>query len=140
MRARIGFRERRRERLTGPHAPEYLVLLDESVLSRNPGGAAVMTDQLHLLQTLADAKKIRVRIIPRSGSLIYQIGPFVLADLEPGKSALLYREIVGGDETVDDPSAVDAHRARFDQMWDLALDETKSKVMIARYIGPSTAS
>jgi transcriptional regulator with XRE-family HTH domain len=131
--ARIAFRQRRRERLQRPGAPDYLVLLDESVLLRGAGGPDVMTEQLRLVESLATEGHIRLRIIPLSGYLIFQIGPFVLADLER-TSALLYRETADGDETVHDPVIVARHHTRFVQMWNASIDETKSLALIAERI------
>ena len=132
--ARTAFRERRRQRLYSPNGPDYLVLIDESVLSRDRGGPAVMKDQLSQLESLVAAGRVRLRLIPLSGNLIFQIGPFVLADLEEGKSVLLYRETVEGDELIHDPGAVQGHRKRYDQMWSAALDEERSMARIADYI------
>lgn len=131
--ARIAFRQRRRERLERPGAPDYLVLLDESVLWRGAGGPDVMAEQLRLLESLTNGGHIQLRVIPLSGHLIFQIGPFVLADLE-GTSALLYRETAVGDETVHDPDVVGPHRTLFVQMWNAAVDETASLGLVAERV------
>jgi transcriptional regulator with XRE-family HTH domain len=128
---RIAYRKRRRERILSPGGPRYLVLLDESVLSRDRGGPSVMLEQFGQLRDMATGGQIQLRLIPLVGRLIFQIGPFVLVDLEEGKSALLYRETAEGDEIVHDPSAVQGHRKRFDQMWNTALDEENSLERIA---------
>ena len=70
--------------------------------------------------------RIQLRLIPLTGRLIFQIGPFALIDLEEGKSALLYRETADGDEIIHDLPAVQGHRKRFDQMWSAALDQDNS--------------
>jgi hypothetical protein len=124
--ARIASRERRRQRVLRPGGPQYLVLLDESVLSRERGGPSVMVEQFGQLRDMTAEDRIQLRLIPLAGRLIFQIGPFVLVDLEEGKSAVLYRETAEGDEIIHDPSAVQGHRKRFDQMWNTALDEESS--------------
>ena len=80
---------------------------------------------------MAAEGRIQLRLIPLSGRLIFQIGPFVLVDLEEGKSALLYRETADGDEIIHDLPTVQGHRKRFDQMWRVALDEENSLERIA---------
>ena len=124
--ARIAFRERRRQRVLRPGGPQYFALLDESVLSRDRGGPSVMRGQLEQLRDMTAEGRIQLRLIPLTGRLIFQIGPFALVDLEEGKSALLYRETADGDEIIHDLPAVQGHRKRFDQMWSAALDQENS--------------
>jgi transcriptional regulator with XRE-family HTH domain len=129
--ARIAFRERRHKRLLQAAGPDYLILLDESVLSRDRGAPSVMLGQLSQLRDMATAGRIQLRLIPLTGRLIFQMGPFVLADLQEGRSVLLYRETADGDEIVHDLPTVERHRKRFDQMWNSALDQDSSLERIA---------
>jgi hypothetical protein len=85
-----------------------------------------MRGQLEQLRDMTAEGRIQLRVIPLTGRLIFQIGPFVLADLEEGRSVLLYRETADGDEIIHDLLAVEGHRRRFDQMWSAALDQDNS--------------
>src|SRR5699024_3060522 len=52
--------------LSRPNGPEVRFVLDEFVLLRLVGGAAVMRDQLHNIVEQAQRPNVRVRIIPAS--------------------------------------------------------------------------
>jgi transcriptional regulator with XRE-family HTH domain len=120
--ARIALRERRRKRLLQSKDASYLVLLDQSVLQRTLGEPAALAEQLRLLLGLIEGKNIELRIAPFEGKFgLFFLGPFMLIDLEEGRSAMLYRETAGGDETVQTASEVARHRWHFDQMWQTAL-------------------
>jgi transcriptional regulator with XRE-family HTH domain len=83
--ARITVRQARlRGVLYRAKPPDYLVILDESVLLRPVGGPSVMAEQLeHLLSTM-DETPLRVRILPfvnAATSLVFY-GAFALHDLK----------------------------------------------------------
>jgi len=132
--ARIALRQRRNKLIHRVRSPEYLVLLDESVLMRALGNSPAMAEQLDVLVRLTEETRTQIRILPLKGvTSLFFLGPFTIVDLEEGQSALLYREIVGGgDEVVHAPADVERHRRTFDQMWELALDQEKSIQIIVR--------
>jgi len=134
--ARVALRERRRKLIFRPNAPEYLALLDESVLMRALGNSQAMAEQLELLLRLTTETRTQVRILPLAGvTSLFFLGPFTIVDLEQGQSALLYRETANGDEVVHAPAEVDRHRQTFDRMWDLALSQEKSTEALVRQVG-----
>jgi transcriptional regulator with XRE-family HTH domain len=61
---RVALRLVRQELLTRPAAPEYWVVLDETVLRRPIGGQAVMRAQLAHLIEAAGLPKVTVQVIP----------------------------------------------------------------------------
>ncbi len=131
--ARVALRERRRGLIFRENGPEYLVLLDESVLMRVLGNSRAMADQIELLLRLVSETKTQIRILPLAGvTKLFFLGPFTIVDLEEGQSTLLYRETAGGDEVVHDPIDVERHRRTFDQMWELALSREESAEALAR--------
>ncbi|HEU0240966.1 MAG TPA: helix-turn-helix transcriptional regulator [Micromonosporaceae bacterium] len=133
--ARIRLREQRRERLYAPNGPAYLVLLDESVLYREVGSARIMAEQLEFLRSIVvDAgARLQLRIIPFSAqNTKYNVAPYVLVDLDQGRSALLYRETAATDEIVDAEADVQAHRLIFDSMWASSSDREQSLEIIER--------
>ena len=121
-------RQRRRQRvLYRKDPPDYLVILDEGVLLRQVGGPAVMGEQLRLLQTLIEEKRILVRVVPFAApATIAILGPFALLDLDSEEDSVLYRESLLIDEIVHSPSNIARHRDVFEQLWRAALDDTES--------------
>jgi Domain of unknown function (DUF5753)/Helix-turn-helix domain len=73
---RIEARYLRQQVLTRVPAPLVTAILDESVLTRRVGGAAVMHEQLQHLATLAELPHIEFRILPLDGEHIGGAGPF----------------------------------------------------------------
>jgi transcriptional regulator with XRE-family HTH domain len=132
MRVRIEARQRRRELvLYRPDPPDYLAILDESVLFREVGGPAVMGEQLQELRQVIKETSIRIRVVPFvAAAAIAILGPFTMLDLEDD-SSILYRESHVMDEIVDTPKTLERHRSIFDQLWMLALNEEDSEKMIA---------
>jgi transcriptional regulator with XRE-family HTH domain len=135
--ARISSRQRRlREVLYRPDPPQYLTVLDESVLRRPIGGPAVMADQLEHLLRLTAETPLQVRILSYVNAASLQIfyGAFVLIELDETGSVFLYRETGTTDEASQSPDDVDRHRAVFEDMWAKALDDDASSERIAAAI------
>ncbi len=132
--ARVAVRLRRQERLLRPAAPQHRIVLDESVLMRPFGGPHAMADQLDLLLRLSDRAPVQIRILPVNtrNPRIFLTGPFILIDVEQGRSGLLYREMTDRDEIVYAEAELARHRETFEQMWELALDRVASAELIAR--------
>ncbi|HEX3284079.1 MAG TPA: helix-turn-helix transcriptional regulator [Mycobacterium sp.] len=132
--ARVALRERRRGLISRKNGPEYLVLLDESVLMRVLGNSRAMAEQIELLLRLVSETKTQIRVLPLAGvTKLFFLGPFTIVDLEEGQSTLFYRETAGGgDEVVHDPADVERHRRTFDQMWALALSREETAETLAR--------
>jgi hypothetical protein len=136
MAARVEVRRARQKRiLYGESGPDYLALLDESVLYRPLGGAAAMADQLDSLLVMMRDTRLVVRIVPFNVAQIVDtfVGPFILYDLEEDQSALLYRESWGRDETVESEAEIGQHRSIFDRMWAHALDDNASRDLISQW-------
>jgi len=115
----------------GSNPPQYLLILDESVVWRQIGGAAAMMEQLDHLLELVRHGRILVRIspfeVPGPGSLI---GSFLIIDLGE-RDAVLYRESHQQDEIVQTAGEVDRHRHIFEEMWQRALGEDATARLIA---------
>ncbi len=64
--ARVAMRLGRRDVLTRrSDAPNFRAIIDETVLQRSVGGAAVMSDQLHHLAAMAERPNVTVQVISR---------------------------------------------------------------------------
>ncbi|MFB7723391.1 helix-turn-helix domain-containing protein [Nocardia sp. NPDC058058] len=61
---RVSLRRHRQELLTRPSAPSFWAVLDEAVLHRPVGGAAVLRDQIHQLIELSKLPNVTIQILP----------------------------------------------------------------------------
>ena len=124
--ARLSARKRRREALMSrPDRPRLLALLDESVLRRPIGGAAVFAAQLRQLSSLALRGTVEVRMIPFSlDAPVTNNASFDLLSLNTTReNMVLYRESGLADELIEDGPTTLRHRARFDKVWSEAISE-----------------
>jgi transcriptional regulator with XRE-family HTH domain len=118
---RAEVRGRRREQLFGrPEPPDYLLILDESVLLREVGGPQVVAEQFADLLSLVHAQRLAVRILPLAHAAAYAIGGFTIYSSDD-EDVALYRESHLADEMVYAPDTVRRHRRIFDQMWEHCL-------------------
>jgi transcriptional regulator with XRE-family HTH domain len=130
IKTRIEARLSRQQILHRPDPPEYLLALDEAVLWRPVGGAAVMAAQLEKILQLIAETTIRVRVVPFADVVSALFGPFTILDLGDDQSTVLYRESYTVDEIVSNPKTLARHQKVFDQLWGRALDDQKSVQLI----------
>jgi transcriptional regulator with XRE-family HTH domain len=127
--------ERRQKIFHGPDRPIYLLLLDESVVDRPVGGAAVMAEQMRSVLTMARNGDLIVRIVPMIRSaMIGLAGNFTIIDLLGDESAVLYQELLHEDYIRDDRDTVGLYRSAFERMWAAALTPDASVEHIERSI------
>lgn len=131
-------RLRRREHLlTRPDPPDFLVVLDESVLMREVGGPQVLSDQLYDLLDTARADRVLVRVLPFTHPGTYAaFGLFTIYDCGNEDVALVYRESYEADEAVIAADSIRRHRGLFEQIWEQSLSVERS----IRLIEASAAS
>jgi hypothetical protein len=130
--ARHTIRAERHHRLfEQPDRPDYLLLIDESVVLRQVGGPAVMAEQLRSVVAMIRAAALIVRVVPLiDGAMIGQAGGFTILDLDD-ESAILYREIALDDDVIrDDLPVVEHYRRTFERMWDISLTPEESVALI----------
>lgn len=140
--ARVEFRLRRRSNiLDGDGPPDYLLILDESVVMREVGGALGMAEQLKAILSLIKSGRIHVRILPlREGAPFSVYGAFYIFDVETEENALFYQESVRGDMILQGTDQVAEYRACFDLMWSISLDEAASVRLMEAYAARMLAS
>jgi transcriptional regulator with XRE-family HTH domain len=80
-------RVRRQERLGEENPPRYRLLLDEAVLRRPVGGAALMAAQLKKILDLANSGKLTVQVVPFSAGA-YSVAEISFTLLEFSKTML----------------------------------------------------
>jgi transcriptional regulator with XRE-family HTH domain len=114
-------------------APQYLVLLDESMLLREVGGPRVMAEQLQHAADMNERPEVIIRIVllPDGGRAL--VGPFTVLDLGEEENAVLYREADLGDDMVHTSGTVRRYRRIFEQLWSRALTaEASARLIRAR--------
>jgi len=122
--ARLEIRTRRRSHVfdRAPR-PQYLLILDESVLWREMGGPAVMAAQLDELLRVIHEGQVSVRVLALSDpGMAPFVGPFTLIDLGEA-NVVLYWEAQFRDYILQNADELALHRRIFEQMWHNALDE-----------------
>jgi transcriptional regulator with XRE-family HTH domain len=139
IQARLEARMARRARVFGRKpAPEYLVILDESVLRRTIGSASIMADQLTELMKVIEETNLRVRIVPfTAGTPVVLTGPFMILDLIDLGHTFMYTESSTTIDTwIDNQDQVLRYSERFARVWDglpaedesLAIIQTAAKI------------
>lgn len=126
--------QRRQHLLLQPDSPWYFVILDESVLLRQPGGPAMMAEQLELLLETMTLPRVIVRILPLKAMILADIGGFHILDLGDDENAILYREAQLVDEIEQTPDRVNLYRARFERMWELSLSKDATGELIKDHV------
>lgn len=122
----------RQELLERPDPPAFLVLLDESALTRPVGGPQVMRDQLEKLLQAMERPHITVQIIPLAvGAHAGLEGPMVIASFR-GRPDIVYLESHLHGEVVSDPEQVETLTGRMDAIRALALPQPASADLIRR--------
>jgi transcriptional regulator with XRE-family HTH domain len=125
-RVRYEVRMMRSRLIADRHGPEYLLILDESVLKRRIGGAKITAEQLESIADVAGRPNVHIRVVSFiQGAYIGALGPFQLLDLsdEDQSEAVLYREIYDRDEIIHDSDEVRFHREAFEDLWRVSLNE-----------------
>jgi transcriptional regulator with XRE-family HTH domain len=135
IQVRIETARRRRQALLDRPSTRLFVLLDESVLRRPLGGAAIFVNQLRELERLARSGRTEIRMIPFFlDAPVTNNGSFDLLSLGDGGMAL-YREKGLADELIEDDASTARHRYRFDRVWEQALAEDTTMDFIRTRIG-----
>jgi transcriptional regulator with XRE-family HTH domain len=120
----------RQEILTWPAPPAFWFVLDECVLRRVIGDAAVMRKQLDHLVELAGHTQVNVQIIPLSaGARPGLLGAFVIARF-PDRPDIVYLETAAEAEIIVNPKRVAALTYTYDAVRAHALPVTQSVELI----------
>jgi transcriptional regulator with XRE-family HTH domain len=136
----VGARLERQQILAKEDPPMLVVLIAESALRHNVGGAEVMRDQLTHLVQMAERDNIIVQVIPDSARACAGFtGPFAIANFDGGTEVAYVDDQLSG-EVVEDAEDIARLRRMFDVFRADALCRRESldlirKTMVERWQG-----
>ena len=128
----VATRQDRQTRLLADDGPRYWVVLNEAVIRRQVGGAAVMSEQVAWLADVATRPRVSVQVLPFIAGAHAAMGSsFVLLRLgSPTDVEVAYLEDLWSADYVDRPMQVAAYTNAFDRLSVAALDGDDSILMI----------
>jgi len=129
--AQASARLQRQEILRRQDPPMLWAIMDEAVLQRRIGDAAIMRAQLTHLIEMAQNPKVKILIVPASANAhVGLTGPFVIAEFrEPPEMA--YLDTAAQGQIADHPDIVKACAQGFDTLRAEALPPRASLDLIA---------
>jgi transcriptional regulator with XRE-family HTH domain len=117
-------------------APQLSVVLDESVLGRRVGDAAVMYEQLQRLARDAERPNLSIRILPLDGQHTVFSESFVIFRFGQDDAAMLQdvvsTEHMRNDFSLEGERETYLHRIAFQMLADAALDAASSRDLILK--------
>jgi transcriptional regulator with XRE-family HTH domain len=123
-----------RQRILGQNPPVCLdVVLDEAVLHREVGGAAVMRAQLNWLFEMSKRPNITTRVIPYSaGAHPAMDSTFNILEFSGSVSSVVYVEGLVGWIYVERPQDVNRYQQVFEHLRTVALTPQESSSLLLR--------
>lgn len=132
---RVEVRMRRQQRLEEASRPRYRVLLDEAVLHRRVGGAALMAAQFDKILAAARDGKAAVQVISfDAGAHAAADGFFVLLEFEEDSnlSPVVFIEGLTGNQYIERKADIARYREAVEYLRDSALSPRDSLLLISR--------
>jgi transcriptional regulator with XRE-family HTH domain len=135
--ALVDLRTRRRELLTSENAPKFSFVMDESVIHRLVGSAAIMSKQLLHLISVADLPNVTVQIVPfTSGLYPGTKGPFkVVQFADAPDEDIVFLESSLGDVISDDQNQAKSYLEAFERITARALKPLESVRLLGAAAG-----
>ncbi|MFB4197076.1 helix-turn-helix domain-containing protein [Streptomyces carpaticus] len=133
----VKVRTERASVLDRPDAAQFEVILSESVLRRNVGGANVMREQLQHLADVAHRPKVQLQVLPFDGES-YVPASFSFSILRFDQDAstdVVYLEDYMDADYLDRPDAVRTYSALWARLQAAALGPEESRRHILRVAG-----
>ncbi|MEV5298850.1 helix-turn-helix domain-containing protein [Amycolatopsis methanolica] len=114
---KVGLRMRRQKLLSGPKPPRLWAVLDEAVLERPFGGAAVLKQQISHLLELIDLPNVTIQVIPFDMSGFAAESAFSLLQFaEPDLPNIAYVEHLNGAQYLEKPEDLEVYGRAFDRL------------------------
>jgi transcriptional regulator with XRE-family HTH domain len=135
--ALVDLRTRRRELLTSENAPKFSFVMDESVIHRVVGSAAIMSKQLLHLISVADLPNVTVQIVPLTAGLYPGTkGPFkVVQFADAPDEDIVFLESSRGDVISDDQNQAKSYLEAFERIAARALKPLESVRLLGAAAG-----
>ncbi|MFI7327333.1 Scr1 family TA system antitoxin-like transcriptional regulator [Streptomyces rubiginosohelvolus] len=127
---RLAARLDRQVRLTGPDRPELWIILDEAVLRRPVGGAAVMRGQLEKLLRMAEEPNVTIQVLPFNQGAHGSLGGSLTVLVMPDGTEVAYTEGAHYGQLTEEPDEVERFVLTYDQLRAMALPPLMSLAMI----------
>ncbi|MEY8041646.1 helix-turn-helix transcriptional regulator [Saccharopolyspora cebuensis] len=125
---RIEIRKARQERVTGESPIAIKAVLNEAVVRRIVGGAAVMREQLHYLAEMSELPNISLRLLPfTAGAHASMVGAFSLLRFPEEPMNTVYVELAHDAIYIERPSDVTGYTVTFEQLADMSESEEGSR-------------
>ena len=132
----VSVRLQRQDVLKRAPAPVLWVVIDEAALARSAGGAAVMSEQIDHLLSMAAAPWVTIQVIGFEAGI--HIGTtslhFIMLGLGQGVPDVLYTEGQIAPADTDDVEAIEVYRRKWELLRMKALPPEPSMERIARYV------
>lgn len=129
---RVQARVARQRLLLDPDPPRYWAVIDEAVLCRPVGGAAVMFDQLNRLMERAVLPHVTIQVMPfSSGAHAGMEGPFLILGFpEQADPDVVYVDNTTAGIYLEEPAAILRYTLMFDHLRAAALgpDDTLTRI------------
>jgi transcriptional regulator with XRE-family HTH domain len=138
IKRRLDIRLARQQLLVRDPPPELTVVLDESVLSRQIGGAEVMRGQLGHLLDCSRRPTIEVRVVPLNAYHPVLTGSFSHMQF-PGSEDVTFGDMVAIEELasnhyIEDEDETYLYRLAFERLLAESLDQRHSQELIEKYM------
>ncbi|MCP9991618.1 helix-turn-helix domain-containing protein [Streptomyces albogriseolus] len=127
---RVSARMGRQDRLMSADRPELCVILDEAVLRRPIGGAAVMRKQLRRLLDAAEERHISVQVLPFDQGGHEAMGGSLTVLTLPDGSDVAYTEGADYGQLIEEPANIARYKLIYDRLRAAALPPIMSLDMV----------
>lgn len=133
VRHMVDIRMKRQELLTREKPLRLHVVLDESVLHRQPGSRDVMREQLSHLYESSGLPHVKIQVLPFStGARAAAIGSFVTLVGPAAELDVVYVDLLGGGLFMEKPKELERYRSAFESLSAQALSPDASGDLIRR--------
>ncbi len=138
--ALVELRTRRRDLLASDNAPNFLFVLDESVIHRVVGSPAITSQQLMHLVNVSKQPAVTIRLVPFAAGLHPGMkGPFeVVQFADAPDENIVFLETPGGDFISDDQKDTQNYMEAFDRITELSLGPSDSVARLRKAAGEVT--
>lgn len=129
----VALRQKRAEILTlKDDAPDLVAVVDEAVISRVVGDAALMAAQIQHLICMSDLPNVSIRIVPRSaGAYAGMEGSFFVLEFPENEDLdVVFTEGIAGAFFLERPKIVRIYKKRFDTITQHSLSPEASRKLL----------